>query len=125
MQKSTAVRTAAALWKQRKELRRRIRLMYKRNCFPLSYVYIILHMQQHCKFLPNKKAASHLAAFCILQIEIISCVSGVCIQFSSFRHSQCCGNHVSKAHISIWIYRLFCFFFYIVLYARRFREKIS
>ena len=69
MQKSTAVRTAAALWKQRKELRRRIRLMYKRNCFPLSYVYIILHMQQHCKFLPNKKAASNLAAFVYYKLK--------------------------------------------------------
>ena len=69
MQKSTAVRTAAALWKQRKELRRRIRLMYKRNCFPLSYVYIILHMQQHRKFLPNKKAASNLAAFVYYKLK--------------------------------------------------------
>ena len=88
------------------------------------YTYCITHTEGMQIFAEQK--SSHLfGCFCVLQIKIIFCVSGVCIQFSSFRHPQRCGNHVSEAHISIWIYRLFCFFFYIVFYARRFREKIS
>lgn len=91
--------------------------------------FLYMHCTIHAKAVQifAEQKSSHLfGCFCILQIKIIIfCVSGVCIQLSSFRHSQRCGNHISEAYISIWIYRLFCFFFYIVLYARRFREKIS